>query len=118
MTTSERNARYEQRRAELKTMSDEQLKTRFWQLCDKVAEPMVELSKTHTSPSIERSVLMRMGIDSITAAGVVAKVVDAGLLGKGAGHAVLKVSQKMKTDIRGAAKRIVENPEILKGLFA
>lgn len=60
---------------------------------------------------------MRMGIDSFTAAGVVSKVHEAGLLGKGAGHCVLKVSQKFSTDIRNAAKRITQEPDVLKSLF-
>jgi D-ornithine 4,5-aminomutase subunit alpha len=116
--TDNRTQKYEKRRALLARMTDDQIKSRFWDLCNKVVEPLVDLSRTHTSPSIERSVLMRMGIDSFTAAGVVVKVKDAGLLGKGAGHCVLKVSQKHKLDIRGAAKRITQEPEVLAGLFS
>ncbi len=112
-----RMQKYEKRRTQLGRMTDDQLKQKFWDLCDKIAEPLVDLSKTHTSPSIERSVLMRMGIDSFTSAGVVSKVHEAGLLGKGAGHCVLKVSQKFNTDIRTAAKRIAQEPDVLKSLF-
>lgn len=116
--TDDRMKKFETRREALKKMSDEELKTRFWELCNKVAAPLAELSRTHTSPSIERSVLMRMGIDTFTAQAVVAKVHEAGLLGKGAGHAVLKVSQKQNVDLRTAAKKITESPDILKNLFA
>lgn len=116
--SNERIEKFEKRRAELRKMSDEQLKQIFWKLCDKVVEPMVEASRTHTSPSIERSVLARMGIDSITARSVVDACVEHRVLGKGAGHCVLKVSQKFKIDIRAAAQRIVQEPELLKSLFA
>ncbi len=114
---NQRIQEFEARRAKLRKMSDEELKKRFWELCEKAVQPMVELSKTHTSPSIERSVLMRMGVDTFTAMGVVAKIHETGLLGKGAGHVVLKVSQKLGIGIPEAAKKINESPEVLKGLF-
>jgi D-ornithine 4,5-aminomutase subunit alpha len=115
--TDERIARFDQRREELKKMSDEQLKQRFWTLCNHVVEPIVELAKTHTSPSIERAVLLRMGVDSISSHGVVDRINEAGLLGKGAGHVVLKLSQRTGKDVRGAAAAILENKEVLQGLF-
>ena len=115
--TDERIARFEQRREELKQMSDEQLKARFWELCNQVVEPIVDLARTHTSPSIERSVLLRMGIDSISSHGVVDRIYEAGLLGKGAGHVVFKLSQKMGVDVRTAAAAILENKDVLQGLF-
>jgi len=115
--TQDRNLIFEKKREELEKLSDSELKTRFWELCDQVVEPIVNLARTHTSPSIERSVLLRMGIDSITAHGVVDRVLEAGLLAKGAGHVVLKVSKKNNCDLRTAAAAIIENKEILNGLF-
>lgn len=115
--SEDRIARFEERRTDLKKMSDEELKARFWELCNKVVEPIVDLAETHTSPSIERSVLLRMGVDSVSAHGVVDRILEAGLLGKGAGHVVLKLSQKTGTDIRGAAAAILENKDVLQGLF-
>ena len=115
--TEDRIKRFEERQTELSRLSDEELKDRFWQLCDELTEPIVELARTHTSPSIERSVLLRMGIDSITAHGVVDRVLEAGLLGKGAGHVVLKVAKKQGVDIPSAASLINENKDILLGLF-
>jgi D-ornithine 4,5-aminomutase subunit alpha len=117
INNTERTARFEKRREELKKLSDEQLKARFWELCNQVIDPIVELSKTHTSPSIERSVLLRMGIDSISSHGVVDRIYEAGLLGKGAGHVVLKLAQKNGTDVRQAAAAILENKDVLQGLF-
>ncbi len=115
--SDERIAKFEQRREALRQMSDEQLKARFWELCDQVVEPIVELARTHTSPSIERSVLLRMGIDSVSSHGVVERIHEAGLLGKGAGQVLLKVAQKNGTDVRAAAAAILENKDVLQGLF-
>ncbi len=115
--TEDRITRFEARREQLRQMSDEELKTRFWELCNQVVEPIVDLARTHTSPSIERSVLLRMGIDSVSAHGVVERVYEAGLLGKGAGHVVLKVAQKTGKDVRSAAAAILENKDLLQGLF-
>ena len=113
----ERIARFEHRREELKKLSDAELKALFWELCDQVIEPIVDLARTHTSPSIERSVLLRMGIDSISSHGVVDRIYEAGLLGKGAGHVVLKLAQKNHGDVRTAAAAILENKDVLIGLF-
>ena len=55
----------------LSGLTDEELKVRFWSLAQEIVDPLVELARTHTSPSIERSVLMRMGIDSPTCGAVV-----------------------------------------------
>lgn len=114
---SERIARFDTLRAELRTMNDDQLKARFWQLCEEVMTPVVDLARTHTSPSIERSVLLRMGIDSVTTHAVVDNINLAGLLGKGAGHVVLRLSQRANCDVREAAKEIATNPTVLAGLF-
>ncbi|HNX31058.1 MAG TPA: D-ornithine 4,5-aminomutase subunit OraS [Holophaga sp.] len=115
--TDERIARFEKRREELRKLSDDQLKERFWTLCNQVVEPIVGLARTHTSPSIERSVLLRMGIDSVSSHGVVDRIGEAGLLGKGAGHVVLKLAQKTGKDVRAAAAAILEDKEVLQGLF-
>lgn len=113
----DRIQRFEKREAELKQLSDAQLKERFWELCNQLVEPIVELARTHTSPSIERSVLLRMGIDSVSSHGIVDHITEAGLLGKGAGHVVWRVSQKEKCDIRTAGKKIIDDKSVLNGLF-
>lgn len=115
--TDERIARFEKRQEELKKMSDQQLKERFWTLCEQVVAPIVELAKTHTSPSIERAVLLRMGIDSLSSHGVVDRIHEAGLLGKGAGHVVLRLSQRTGKDVRTAATAILDDKAVLSGLF-
>jgi len=115
--TDDRISRFELRRKVLRQMTDEQLKARFWELCNQVVEPIVELAQTHTSPSIERSVLLRMGIDSLSSHGVVERIYEAGLLGKGAGHVLLKLAEKLDIDVKGAANAILSDKEILHGLF-
>jgi len=115
--TDDRIARFEQRREKYKTMSDEALKEHFWDLCNQLVAPIAELARTHTSPSIERAVLLRMGIDSLSAHGVVDRVLQAGLLGKGAGHVLLRVAEKQGCDIREAAAAILEDKDILNNLF-
>ncbi len=64
-------------RAHLAGLSDAELEALFWQLAREVVDPLVELARTHTSPSIERSVLMRMGVDSPTCTAVVGRVREA-----------------------------------------
>ena len=115
--TDDRIARFEVRREVLGKLSDEELKARFWELTNRVVEPIVDLARSHTSPSIERSVLLRMGVDSVSSQGVVKRILDAGLLGKGAGHVVLKVSRKTGTDVRAAAQAILDDSTVLDGLF-
>ena len=115
--TDDRIERLERRRAELTELSDEQLKARFWELCEQVVDPIVALARTHTSPSIERSVLLRMGIDSISCQGVVERIQEASLLGKGAGNVLIRVARRTDTDLRGAAAAILADPDVLTDLF-
>ena len=119
--TDDRFVRFEKRRAELEQMTDEQLKARFWELCGQVVDPIVDLARTHTSPSIERAVLLRMGIDSLSSHGVVERIYQAGLLGKGAGHVLLKLAERQggspPYDVVAAAAAILEDKDVLHGLF-
>ena len=92
----------------LSGLTDEELKVRFWQLTDEIVNPLVELARTHTSPSIERSVLMRMGIDSQTCAAVVGECEMRGLLGHGAGHVVLVCMQAWGEDAPSVARRLAQ----------
>ena len=97
---------YLERREHLAGLSDEQLEARFWALADEIVAPLVELARTHTSPSIERSVLMRMGLDSPTATSVVAACEKRGLLGHGAGHVVLHCATAWDVPVTEAGRRL------------
>lgn len=99
---------FSQRRGELAALSDGQLKERFWQLCEQVVQPLVELARTHTSPSIERSVLLRMGFSSIEAKEIINQCVEKELLGKGAGHAVWRLAQLESVPYRQAGLRLAQ----------
>ena len=94
-------------RQHLADLSDAELEALFWQLSAECVDPLVKLARTHTSPSIERSVLMRMGLDSLTSQGIVAECVTRGFLGHGAGHVVLICMQTWDCDAISAAARLV-----------
>ncbi len=93
-------------RDHLADLSDAELEARFWRLSREVVDPLVELGRTHTSPSIERSVLMRMGLDSPTCAAVVSECERRGLLGHGAGHVVWHCSTTWGVPVPEAARRL------------
>lgn len=97
---------YQEWRGHLAGLGDDELEARFWALVNEITDPLVELARTHTSPSIERSVLMRMGIDSRTCMAVVTEVDNRGLLGHGAGHVVLHCATEWGIEVREAAARL------------
>jgi D-ornithine 4,5-aminomutase subunit alpha len=93
-------------RTSIAGLDDAQLEARFWRLSKECVEPLVELARAHTSPSIERSVLMRMGIDSRTCMAVVSECEKRGLLGHGAGHVVWLCMQAWDCTAASAAGRL------------
>jgi len=99
---------FQKRREHLKNMSEEELINYFWQLTEKIVDPLVELSKTHTSPSIERSVLLRMGFSSIESKNIVRYMVENNLLPHGAGKVVLIYSELKKKNYLEAGKDLSE----------
>lgn len=99
---------YQIRREKLKNLSDAELKAKFWTLADEIVKPLVELAKENTTPSIERSVLLRMGFSSVEISQVVDKVIDLGLMGKGAGHVVYAISKEFNIPVREAGMGLVE----------
>jgi D-ornithine 4,5-aminomutase subunit alpha len=99
---------FREAREHLQGLSDAELEARFWELTQRCVDPLVELARTHTSPSIERSVLMRMGIDSPTATAIVAGCETRGLLGHGAGHVVLVAMREWGVDALAAARRLAD----------
>lgn len=99
---------FNDRRQHLATLSEEQLEKRFWELAFKVVEPLIELARKNTSPSIERSVLLRMGLSSLTANAVVDQCVKNGLLGHGAGNIVLRYARVSGMDIKEAARALAK----------
>lgn len=108
----ERDDDYQKRRGNLKNLSDAELKVKFWELADKIVKPLVGLAEKNTTPSIERSILLRMGFSSIEVAQVVDKVIDLGLMPKGAGHVVYAISTEKNIPIRQAGMELVEGKHI------
>jgi len=104
----ERDDDFERRRKHLASLSDAELHERFWDLARQVVAPLLELARTHTTPSIERSVLARMGVPSPEATAVVEGCRIRGLLGHGAGHVVLRVARAEGLEPRRAASELAE----------
>ncbi|MCG8538658.1 MAG: ornithine aminomutase subunit alpha [Clostridia bacterium] len=99
---------FKERRKHLANLSDEELKLRFWKLAEKAVEPLLELAKTHTTPSIERSVLLRMGFSSLEAKPLVEGAIDRGLISKGVGHLVYRISKEKNIPLRQAGLEMIE----------
>ncbi|HHW18347.1 MAG TPA: ornithine aminomutase [Firmicutes bacterium] len=115
----QRPSDFEERRKHLANLSDEELKERFWRLARDIVKPLYELAYTHTSPSIERSVLLRMGFSSLDSQAIVSAAEKRKMLGKGAGHLVLKYAELKGTDYISAGKELAkgEGWDELKAAF-
>lgn len=110
---------FESRRQHLAGLTDEELKARFWALAEKIVDPLLELGRTHTTPAVERSVLLRMGFSSLEVKPIVEGVMAKGLMGKGAGHVVWRLSQKLGVSVREAGVGLAEGKhwDIVDTLF-
>jgi D-ornithine 4,5-aminomutase subunit alpha len=100
---------YEKRREHLKSLTDEQLKDKFWDLAEQAVNPLIDLAQKYTSPSIERSILLRMGFSSLEAKDIVEKTIKHGLISKGAGHVVYRLSQIENISIREAGMSLIKD---------
>jgi len=101
---------FARRREALRGLGDEELHARFWSLARRIVAPLVEEARTHTSPAIERSVLLRMGLGSQEAKALVAQIAERGLLGRGAGRLVLELAQRRGLPVREAAAVLLAGP--------
>ena len=99
---------FNERRAHLAKLSDQELYERFWYLASDIVDPLLELGRKNTSPAIERSVLLRMGFSSIEAKAIVDGVIDRGLMGKGAGHVVYKLAKAKNISVREAGVALAD----------
>lgn len=103
---------FEKRREHLRHMSQDELGSLFWELAFKVTEPLIELARSHTSPSLERSVLLRMGCSSLEADAVVDGCIQRGVLGWGAGNLLLRLQRTRGLSTRAAARLLISDPEV------
>ena len=103
MTLRERPDDFESRREHLRGLSDDELHDRFWDLVDRIVAPLIEEARSHTTPSIERSVLLRMGLSSTEAKALVDGLAARDLLGHGAGRLLLELAEAKGIGVREAA---------------
>lgn len=99
---------FQERRKHLAHLTDQELYQRFWQLTEQVVDPLLDLGRNNTSPSIERSVLLRMGVSSLEAKPIVEGCMDRGLMGKGTGHVVYKLAKEKNISIKEAGSMLAE----------
>ena len=99
---------FEQRRQHIAHLTDQELYDRFWELTAQVVDPLLELGRKNTTPSVERAVLLRMGVSSLDTQKIVEGCMDRGLMGHGAGHVVYKISQDKGISIREASEKLAE----------
>lgn len=100
---------FEDKRKHLQSMSDEDLHEYFWWLVDKIVAPLVEEARTHTSPSIERSVLLRMGFSSVEAKQLVEQFAARQQLGRGVGNLILVLAKSLWISPREAGLLLLDN---------
>ena len=99
---------FAERRKHIANLSDQELYHRFWQLTSQVVDPLLKLGRKNTTPSVERAVLLRMGVSSLETQSIVEGCMDRGLMGKGAGHVVYKLSQEKGISIKEAGTMLAE----------
>jgi D-ornithine 4,5-aminomutase subunit alpha len=107
MGCTERTDDFSSRRAHLRPLSDEELHVYFWSLADKLVAPLIAEARTHTSPSIERSVLLRMGFSSVEAKSLVDRMGERGLLGHGAGRQLFELAKALGVSVREAGTAVL-----------
>ena len=108
MRCPERDDDFEARRTHLAAMTDAELEAHFWSLVDRIVAPLIDEARSHTSPSIERSVLLRMGFSSIEAKALVEGITARGLLGHGAGRLVLELAKAKGVGVREAGLALID----------
>ena len=99
---------FDVRREGLMGLEDAELHARFWELAERLTTPLIDMGRQYTSPSIERSVLLRMGFSSLEAKELVNICLEKGLLGHGAGHVVYKASRQSGQSIREAGILLIK----------
>ena len=108
MSLQEREDDFESRRRPLRAMTEEELHQYFWSLAEQIVAPLVEAARTHTTPSIERSVLLRMGFSSVEAKDLVDGFARRELLGKGTGRLILELAKARGLSVRDAGKALLD----------
>lgn len=108
MRCVERADDFAHRRAHLAALSDEELHAYFWSLAEQLVAPLLAEARTHTTPSIERSVLLRMGFSSVEAKRLVERMAKHNLLGHGAGRLILELARRKDLSVREAGTALLD----------
>lgn len=109
MRSDERPDDFASRRARVSSLSDEALHARFWSLVEQIVAPLVEEARSHTTPAIERSVLLRMGFSSAESRDLVDRLDQAQLLGQGAGRLVLELAARKGLPVRETGLALLDD---------
>ena len=96
------------RREHLADLTEEQLIARFWALTDELVDPLIGLAREHTTPAIERSVLLRMGFSSLESRAIVDGCAERNLLSHGAGNVVYRFAREKGVPVRDAGVLLAE----------
>lgn len=97
---------FAERRKHIANLSDEELYNKFWELTAQVVDPLLELGRKNTTPSVERAVLLRMGVSSLDTQKIVEGAMDRGLMGHGTGHVVYAISKEKGISIKEASEKL------------
>jgi D-ornithine 4,5-aminomutase subunit beta len=95
------------RLTQLRNLDLDPLRELFWTLARRTVEPLARFAAEHTTPSIERSVLLRMGFDSTEAKELVDKAVRGGWLGDGVGGVLADYADRHRITIREAYSAVL-----------
>lgn len=99
---------FEARRKHLSGMDDPALQAYFWELAERVVQPLLKMGYENTTPSIERSVLLRMGFSSLEIKPIVDNAIAHNLLSHGAGNIVYRLAKHSGLSIREAGLKLSE----------
>lgn len=108
MSVQRKEDTFLQDRKHLESLTDQEIHDKFWALTQQIIDPLLDLANKNTTPSVERSVLLRLGFSSIDAQALVNKVMDYGLMPKGAGHVVYIAAKENKISIKEAGLGLID----------
>ena len=108
---------FAERRKHIANLTDQDLYDRFWALTEQVVAPLLELGRRNTTPSVERAVLLRMGISSLETQKIVEGCMDHSLMSHGAGHVVYKLSREKNLSIPETGHLLPDPIHALVGLL-
>jgi D-ornithine 4,5-aminomutase subunit beta len=96
---------------ELSKLPLAELRDRFFTLATDVVTPLRRLAASHTTPSIERSVLLRMGFDSLEAETLVTHAADKGWLADGVAGVLRRYACERGVDMYRAYRMLLALPD-------